>query len=257
MSNLIRWPLTALGVWGAAWYLFLFFTNQGVHSSVAMLFATMLGVMAAALGWHKGISQARAAALAMGFPVSFWLMGTASLPAWVWLLPLVLIIWIYPMRAWRDAPVFPTPLNALRDVPRHAILPAQAKILDAGCGAGDGLKALRLAYVNAQWIGIEFSRPLSWVAKFRCPWADVRCGDIWQDHWGAYDMVYLFQRPETMPRAVEKAKAEMKPGAWLVSLEFEAAELKPTAQTEASPNRPVWLYQAPFRGQSRETRQRH
>ena len=162
-----------------------------------MLFATMLGVMAAALGWHKGISQARAAALAMGFPVSFWLMGTASFPAWVWLLPLVLIIWIYPMRAWRDAPVFPTPLNALRDVPRHAILPAQAKILDAGCGAGDGLKALRLAYVNAQWIGIEFSRPLSWVAKFRCPWADVRCGDIWQDHWGAYDMVYLFQRPET------------------------------------------------------------
>ena len=257
MSNLIRWPLTALAVWGAAWYLFLFFTNQGVHSSVAMLFATMLGVMAAALGWHKGISQARAAALAMGFPVSFWLMGTASFPAWVWLLPLILIIWIYPMRAWRDAPVFPTPLNALRDVPRYAILPAQAKILDAGCGAGDGLKALRLAYVNAQWIGIEFSRPLSWVAKFRCPWADVRCGDIWQDHWGAYDMVYLFQRPETMPRAVEKAKAEMKPGAWLVSLEFEAAELKPTAQTEASPNRPVWMYQVPFTGQSRETRQRH
>jgi SAM-dependent methyltransferase len=189
----------------------------------------------------------------MGFPVSFWLMGMASVPAWVWLLPLILIIWIYPLHTWRDAPVFPTPLNALRDVPRWAILPAQARILDAGCGAGDGLKALRLAYVNAQWIGIEFSRPLSWLAKFRCPWAEVRCGDIWEDHWGAYDMVYLFQRPETMPRAVEKAKAEMKPGAWLVSLEFEAAELKATAVTDASPNRPVWLYQAPFTGQSRVT----
>jgi SAM-dependent methyltransferase len=113
------------------------------------------------------------------------------------------------MHAWRDAPVFPTPLKALRYVPRYAILPAQAKILDAGCGAGDGLKALREAYINAQWIGIEFSRPLAWVAKFRCPWAEVRCGDIWLDDWGAYDMVYLFQRPETMPRAVEKAKAEM------------------------------------------------
>jgi hypothetical protein len=74
----------------------------------------------------------------------------------------------------------------------------------------------------------------------------VRCGDIWQDHWGTYDMVYLFQRPETMPRAVEKAKAEMRPGAWLVSLEFEAADLKANATTEASPGRPVWLYQAPF-----------
>ena len=254
MSNLIRWPLMALGVWGAAWYVYIFLVEQGMHSSVAMLFATFVGVSAAAIGWHRGISQARAAALAMGFPVSFWLLGMASIPAWVWLLPLVLIVWVYPMRAWRDAPVFPTPLNALRDVPRYAILPAQAKILDAGCGAGDGLKALRLAYVNAQWIGIEFSRPLSWLAKFRCPWAEVRCGDIWEDHWGAYDMVYLFQRPETMPRAVEKAKAEMKPGAWLVSLEFEAAELKPTATTEASPGRTVWLYQAPFAGQSRVTR---
>jgi len=254
MSNLFRWPLSALAVWGGAWYLDMFLVDQGMQASVAMLFATCASVMAAAIAWHKGISQARAAALAMGFPISFWLMGTATLPAWAWLLPLILVIWIYPMRAWRDAPVFPTPLNALRDVPRWAVLPAQAKILDAGCGAGDGLKALRLAYVNAQWIGIEFSRPLSWLAKFRCPWAEVRCGDIWEDHWGAYDMVYLFQRPETMPRAVEKAKAEMKPGAWLVSLEFEAAELKPTATTEASPHRPVWLYQAPFAGQSQEKR---
>jgi SAM-dependent methyltransferase len=211
-----------------------------------MLLATSVGVLAAAFAWLKGISQARAVALSLGFPCSLWLLGSASFPAWVWLLPLALIVWIYPMHAWRDAPVFPTPLHALRDVPRFAILPAQAKILDAGCGAGDGLKALRLAYVNAQWTGIEFSRPLCWVAKFRCPWAEVRCGDIWEDHWGAYDMVYLFQRPETMPRAVEKAKAEMKPGAWLVSLEFEAAELQANATTEASPGRPVWLYQAPF-----------
>ena len=236
----------ALGVWGAAWYVYIFLVEQGMHSSVAMLFSTFVGVSAAALGWHKGISQARAAALAMGFPVSFWLLGMGAIPSWVWLLPLALIVWIYPMRAWRDAPVFPTPLNALRDVPRYAILPAQAKILDAGCGAGDGLKALRVAYVNAQWIGIEFSRPLSWVAKLRCPWAEIRCGDIWEDDWGAYDMVYLFQRPETMPRAVEKARSELKPGAWLVSLEFEAAELKPKAVTEASPDRPVWMYQAPL-----------
>jgi len=139
----------ALGVWGAAWYVYIFLVELGMHSSVAMLFSTFVGVSAAAMGWHRGISQARAAALAMGFPVSFWLLGMGTIPSWVWLLPLVLIVWIYPMRAWRDAPVFPTPLNALRDVPRYAILPAQAKILDAGCGAGDGLKALRVAYVNA------------------------------------------------------------------------------------------------------------
>ena len=85
MSNLIRWPLTALAVWGGVWYLYLFLLEQAVHSSVAMLFSTSAGVIAAAAAWHKGFSQARTAALAMGFPVSFWLMGMASVPAWVWL----------------------------------------------------------------------------------------------------------------------------------------------------------------------------
>jgi trans-aconitate methyltransferase len=149
------------------------------------------------------------------------------------------------VKAWRDAPVFPTPLQALKAVPVHAPLPAGARILDAGCGAGDGLKALRLAYPEAHCMGLEFSRPLSWVARVRCPWAQVRCADIWLDNWGNYDMVYLFQRPETMPRAVAKAQSEMKAGSWLVSLEFEARELKPTAVVEASPGRPVWLYQWP------------
>ena len=50
---------------------------------------------------------------------------------------------------------------------------------------------------------------------------------------------------ETMPHAVAKARENMKPGAWLVSLEFEATELTPTAVVQASADRPVWLYQAP------------
>jgi len=50
-----------------------------------------------------------------------------------------------------------------------------------------------------------------------------------------------------MPHAVAKARENMKPGAWLVSLEFEATELVPTAVVQASADRPVWLYQAPFK----------
>jgi hypothetical protein len=59
-------------------------------------------------------------------------------------------------------------------------------------------------------------------------------------------MVYLFQRPETMERASLKASKELKRGAWMVSLEFEAKGLVPTAVGQASENRPVWLYQQPF-----------
>jgi len=246
LSNLMRWPISALVVWGLAWVFYTMMLSQGASPMAAMLLPSLAALTASAVAWIRGVSKARLVALALGFPVSLWLSGTASLPAWVWLLPLALALLIYPVHAWRDAPVFPTPLHALKDLPPCAPLPPQALILDAGCGAGDGLKALRLAYPQARWVGIEFSWPLRFVAQLRCPWARVRHGDIWLDHWGAYDMVYLFQRPETMPRAVAKAKAEMKPGAWLVSLEFAAHELKPTAVVYASADRPVWLYQVPL-----------
>ena len=153
---------------------------------------------------------------------------------------------IYPVRSWRDAPLFPTPLSALRELPLQAPLKEGAIIMDAGCGLGHGLYALRLAYPKAQLEGIEWSWPLRLLAAVRCPWASIRQGDIWKADWHAYDMVYLFQRPESMPRAVAKARAELKPGAWLVSLEFMAEELQHKASVQTVEGKPVWLYQAPF-----------
>ena len=58
-------------------------------------------------------------------------------------------------------------------------------------------------------------------------------------------MVYLFQRPESMARAVAKAQAQMRPGTWLVSLEFEANTMQPEARLDAPGGRPVWLYRMP------------
>ena len=140
MFTLIRWPLVALSVWGAGWVLY-GFLSQTVPPWVAMLLTTGLGLLASGLAKRRGFSMARSVALALGFPVSLWFLGNTSMPAWVWLMPLVLVVWIYPLRAWQDAPVFPTPLHALKDLPRWAPLPPQAHILDAGCGAGDGLLA--------------------------------------------------------------------------------------------------------------------
>ena len=49
-----------------------------------------------------------------------------------------------------------------------------------------------------------------------------------------------------MPRAAAKALDELQPGAWLVSLEFEAADLPAVARLQAPDGRPVWLYQMPI-----------
>jgi SAM-dependent methyltransferase len=167
-------------------------------------------------------------------------------PAWAWLLPLGLLLLVYPVNAWRDAPLFPTPPNALVELPQHAPLSEGARVLDAGCGLGHGLQALRLAYPQAQLHGLEFSWPLRALCALRCRWATVRQGDIWTHDWSGYDMVYLFQRPESMARAVQKARAELRPGAWLVSLEFEAHGAESVAHWAAPGGKMVWLYRAPF-----------
>ncbi len=199
----------------------------------------MLSVFAATF-WRR-------LAIAAGFPLSLLISGSVALPAWAWLLPLLLVAIVYPMNAWRDAPLFPTPSSALIGLAERAPLADGARILDSGCGLGDGLIALRAAYPKAILHGVEWSWPLRGLTALRCPWARITQGDMWKTDWSQYDMVYLFQRPETMPRAVEKARAELRSGCWLVSLEFLAEELKPTAQLNNVDGKPVWLYRAPFK----------
>lgn len=239
------WPLPAVLTWAAAWLAFRLLTAQGLATEVGVTVATALGVAASLAGdtwWRRLLIGA-------GFPLSLALslpsLGMAFIPAWTWLLPLGLLLLIYPINAWRDAPLFPTPRDALVELPQHAPLASGARILDAGCGAGDGLLALRRAYPNASLQGLEWSWPLRALSALRCPWARVRQGDIWRADWSGYDMVYLFQRPESMARAVDKA-AELQTGAWLVSLEFEAPQLIPTASYRAPGGKMVWLYCAPL-----------
>ena len=234
----LPWPLPALLVWAALWLLFVQLIRSGLDAASALLLASLLGVAFSVLvktWWRRLI-------VGLGFPLSLLFSGVLSLPAWSWLLPLALLALIYPLNAWRDAPLFPTPIDALNELPSVAPLEPGAKVLDAGCGLGHGLDALRQAYPLAELHGIEWSRPLRWLCARRCPWAKVARGDIWKADWSGYDLVYLFQRPESMPRAIEKARAELKPGAWLVSLEFEAVALTPVGKLDGAQGKPVWVY---------------
>lgn len=236
-----HWPLPVVLVWGMAWAWVGFILSLGLSTELAVGSAGLFGALASALGatWWRRLM------IGLGFPLSLLLFYASRLPGWGWLLLLLTLLLIYPINAWRDAPLFPTPFNALQEMAAYASLPEGARVLDAGCGLGDGLKALRSVYPEAQLEGIEWSWPLRAVCALRCPWARVRQGDIWQTDWSAYQLVYLFQRPESMPRAATKACAELKPGAWLVSLEFEATQLKAQTTLKSPDGRPVWLYQMP------------
>ncbi len=234
----LPWPLPALLSWGLCWLVLSLLLRAGLSTTDALTASTLLGVLLSLLGdsWWRRLF------IGFGYPLSLLLAGGLSLPAWGWLLPLALLALIYPLNAWRDAPLFPTPVDALNELPGVTPLEPGAKVLDAGCGLGHGLDALRQAYPLAELHGIEWSWPLRWLCARRCPWAQVERGDIWKADWSGYDLVYLFQRPESMPRAIAKARAELKPGAWLVSLAFEAVGLKPVATLEGAQGKPVWVY---------------
>jgi hypothetical protein len=236
------WPLPALIAWAGAWLAFAALQRAAVPPVAALAAACVLGTAASLMGaswWRRGL-------IAAGFPLSLALLGAASLPTWAWLVPLALLLLVYPLNAWRDAPVFPTPLHALDALPSQAPLPPGTRVLDAGAGLGDGLRSLRQAYPAAQLEGIEWSWLLRLVCALRCPWAQVRRADMWAADWGPYGMVYLFQRPESMARAAAKAQAELAPGAWLVSLEFAVPGVLPTAQLRVPGGRVVWLYRQPW-----------
>ncbi len=241
MNRLHSWPIPALLVWALAWTIYRWGLAWGLASEWALAGATLLGILASVVGqsWWRRLM------IGLGFPLSLLLAGAAGLPGWVWLLPLLVLALIYPLNAWRDAPLFPTPRNALDELAGHAPLAQDALILDAGCGLGDGLKALHKVYPLQSLTGIEWSWPLRAGCALRCPWARVLRGDMWMADWSTYDLVYLFQRPESMLRAVAKAYAELKPGAFLVSLEFEAPERVAHARLQAPDGRPVWIYKIP------------
>lgn len=241
----LAWPLPALLAWSGAWALFLGLRNLGAAPWLAFALPAVLGcalaVRGAVTAWRRGI-------VAAGFPLSLAAsgVGAGAVPAWAWLLPLAALAWVYPLRAWRDAPLFPTPRGALAGLSRRAVLAPTARIVDAGCGLGDGLRELHREYPQARLQGWEWSRPLAWACALRCRFARVRRGDLWAADWSGCDMVYLFQRPESMARAVAKATRELRPGAWMASLEFEATQLRPQATHDCADGRRVWLYRVPF-----------
>ena len=237
-----RWPLPALLTWALGWALYRALALAGAPLWLAALAGSVAGC---ACAW-RARSRLRAAVIAAGFPLSLLASGAAPLlPAWAWLLPLALLWLLYPQRAWRDAPLFPTPRGAIDALAEALPLPPLARVLDAGCGLGHGLRALRRAYPQARLEGVEWSWPLAWLARLRLPGARVRRGDMWRFGWGGFDLVYLFQRPQSMARAWAKARAEMKPGAWLASLEFEIEGVRAQQVLRCPDGRALWLYRLP------------
>ena len=125
--------------WGGSWLCYGLLEKLGMTTWLALSAATLLGVLLSVLAgtfWRR-------IAVAVGFPLSLLLSGAVSLPAWAWLLPLVIVAMVYPMNAWRDAPLFPTPAEALAGMAISA--PLKPGRVHSRCGLWSGTRLARLA----------------------------------------------------------------------------------------------------------------
>jgi hypothetical protein len=239
----LLWPLPAFVAWALGWLAFVALRALEVSPALALSTAVLL----AAIFATTGTTPWRRIFMGAGFPLSFAVSGAGrTLPAWSWLAALGGLALVYPFRAWRDAPIFPTPRGALAGLHGVAALPEGAAILDAGCGLGHALVELHREYPLARLSGVECSWPLRLFGALRCPFARIRHADMWAADWSACDLVYVFQRPENMQRAADKAARELRSGAWLASLEFEVASLRAARVFACADGRPLWLYRLPF-----------
>lgn len=240
----LPWPLPAVLCWLGgllAWQAALWLGAAWWQAFACALLASALGARSCTGRWRRLMA-------ATGGPLALLVLAApeSGVPPLAWGGAAVLGLLLYPPGAWRDAPWFPTPAGGLAGLAQACAAHPPLAVLDAGCGVGHGLVELRRQFPTAELHGIESSRLLLAMAARRCRWARLQQGDIWQASWAQFQLVYVFQRPESMRRAYDKAMCELPAGGWLASLEFEVPGVEPFARLEPGRRsgqvKPVWLY---------------
>jgi SAM-dependent methyltransferase len=118
-------------------------------------------------------------------------------------------------------------------------------VLDLGSGTGSLLRPLARLRPDCRCEGVE-SAPapylLSRLLARHQPNIALARGDFFKMPWGDYDLVYAFLSPVPMQAVWDKARAELRPGALLVSNSFPVGGVEPEQVIEVPDRRRTRLY---------------
>jgi len=127
-------------------------------------------------------------------------------------------------------PLFLSNASAARAIGRLARLLRARSFVDLGAGLGTVSYALAQTDAREVW-SIERSPVLWLLLRLRSALAGrpfhVWRGDLFGFPLGQVDLAYAFLSPAAMPRLLEKAAREMRPGTWLISNSFGSADWPP------------------------------
>ena len=134
----------------------------------------------------------------------------------------------------------------LDDVPMH---PGDL-LVDIGCGDGRVLREARKRY-GVRGLGFEVN-PLAYVlARVKSLGAggvEIRWGNFWKADLRDAAVVFCYLFPDVMRRLSEKLKAELRPGATVVSCNFPLPGWSPSRVLRAASslhNDPIYIYRIP------------
>lgn len=104
------------------------------------------------------------------------------------------------------------------------LLPAKpCRMIDLGCAHGGLLRRLAHHRRDCSFVGVEHA-PLPWLwarlASMPLRNVQIRYGSLWRIDLQPFDVAYAFLSPVPMPRLMDKARAEMRPGTMLISNSF-------------------------------------
>lgn len=186
--------------------------------------ACLQGLCAALVGERLGLSPWWRP-INLVFVPALVLLQDHGLPPWLLLAAFLVLLLLNWNALVERVPLYLTGASAEQQlIARLAELPAGFRFVDLGSGLGGTLSRLARAYPDGQFLGVE-TAPLTFVLGWlRClPRGNcrVRFRSLWRVDLGDFDAVYCFLSPAPMAALWQKACAEMRPGAVLISNSFE------------------------------------
>lgn len=226
----------ALGLAGLAWLLL---GRSGIQ--IPLLAAAFLqGALAAVLSrwrgqaawWHLIHFLFLPAALAM---------QALQLPPWLFMATFLAMLALY-WSTFRTQVPFYASGRAAWDAVAMELPQGPLRIIDIGSGLGGLALDIAARRPECQIVGVELA-PLPWLVSRLRPRAGDNCrflrGDYQTLDFADYDVVFAYLSPAAMPQLWSKARAEMRPGALLLSHEFPVPDAAPQIRRPTRPGGPL------------------
>lgn len=200
------------------------------------------GAIAASLSRLFGLAPWWLAIQAV-FPLALVAMLALQLPPGIFLAAFVALLALYWSTFRTQVPFYPSNRAAWAAV--GALLPTGGPVRFADVGSGLGGLVMHLARTrrDGTFTGIEIA-PLPWLVsalRGRASRSGARFvrGDYERVDFAQYDVVFAYLSPAAMPALWRKARAEMRPGALLLSYEFAIPGVAPDLTTAPAAGGPL------------------